>query len=625
MPDPGEPPGLGKDGPDVHTLSFHGQSVIALVVGMFFLFTRPRVPVQATALVALLALSLLFSVWPYQGPDGPVRPSDFFAMFGNESLIAICSLLIIGRGLVATGALEPVARQLARLWGANSHLAMLAVLVSCILLSGFVNDTPIVVLLIPVLTGLAVRTGGSASPLLMPMNFAVLIGGMATTIGTSSNLLVAGIAADLDAAHFRVFDFAPIVLTAAVIALPYLWLVVPRLLPVREQPLGSGSPRVFDAVLYVTPGSPSNGSSLGDLRRRTGNRLNVERIQRADGVLLARLPEVKLQAGDRLFVRASPADLKEFETVLGLTLYNTDDINHPVSGEHPLRAPDQKLGEVVLTADSPLVGETLRDARFAEKFDLVIVAFYRAGHRQSDDAKEVADRILSVGDVLLVQGAADKLAALRGQTGMLVIDGSVWLPRTRRAPIAMAILGAVIASVALHWLPMYLAALAGVVVLLLTRCIQIDSLGVALKSEVVLIVAASLALGKALVDTGGADFLAQQLLRVVSSLPTPAIIGILMTFVALLTNVVSNAAAAAVATPIAVQIARQLGADPTPFVLAILFGCNLCYATPIGYQTNLLVMSAGQYEFRDFMRAGAPLVVLMIGVLTFLICRQYGL
>ncbi len=247
----------------------HALAVLALTVLAFFLFTRERLPIPVTSLIVIGTLALGLHLFPYQGPDGDLGPRHIFSGFGHEALVAICCLMVLGRALMVTGALEPVARVLARLWAFNRHVATLAILAVAMTLSAFVNDTPVVVVLMPVVIGLALRAGGSPSRLLMPMNFAVIVGGMATTIGTSTNLLIVSLARDFGAPHIDMFEFTGIVIGPALIALAYLWLVAPRLLADRAGPLSSGAPRRFDAALPTSSACSRATGSSSTTRRRT--------------------------------------------------------------------------------------------------------------------------------------------------------------------------------------------------------------------------------------------------------------------------------------------------------------------------------------------------------------------
>jgi di/tricarboxylate transporter len=236
-------------------------------------------------------------------------------------------------------------------------------------------------------------------------------------------------------------------------------------------------------------------------------------------------------------------------------------------------------------------------------------------YRPADEASlegEIPDRELRYGDVLLVQGSPQRTAALKREAGLLVLDGTLDLPRTRKAPIAVLVMAAVVASAAFGVLPISMASLIGVVALLLTGCLRFEGLGRGISAEVVLVVVSSLALGRALTATGGADILADGFMAVAGGLSPQAVLAAVMIFLGILTNFVSNNAAAAVGTPVALAIAQQIGAPLEPFVLAAIVGCNLSFATPMGYQTNLLIMQPGGYVFRDFVRVGGPLVILMI-------------
>ncbi len=220
--------------PDLFAIDWHAVAVLGIAGLTFWLFASERLPVQTSALLAVLALMLIFGIFPYKTGDRQLGSEVFLAGFGHSALITICCLMVLGRGLVTTGALEPFARLLARMWNFSPQGAFLLMLLFCLAVSGVMNDTPIVVLMMPVLLSVAARTATTASSTLLPMNYAVLIGGMATTIGTSTNLLVTGISADLGVPVFGLFDFTKIVAVAAAVALPYLWLVAPRLLPKTE-------------------------------------------------------------------------------------------------------------------------------------------------------------------------------------------------------------------------------------------------------------------------------------------------------------------------------------------------------------------------------------------------------
>lgn len=597
----------------IELIDWHAGAVLAITVGTFYLFAKERLPVQSTALVALLALMLVFGLFPYDRLGRPLGPAEFLAGFGNPALVTICFLMVLGRGLIATGALEPFVRWLSRIWAYAPSLALLLLLVFCMLASGVVNDTPIVVLLIPVLAAVAARTGTSPAQTLLPMNYAVLIGGMATTIGTSTNLLVVGIAEQHGLPEFGLFEFAPMVAIAAAIALPYLWLVAPRLLPKSAGGTQAGSPMAFDAALVLKADGFAAGRELREVLAKAKD-ISVRGIVH-ERTRVSRLPTVRLAAGDRLLVRDVPEKLREYAAVLGAWLHSREQ-------REPADLPGQNLAQALIASDSDLGDSTLEASQFAARHGLTVIGINRPGHAAEIDP---ADVLLRPGDAVLLRGPKEGVDQLRNSPGVLMLDATVELPHTRRAPVALAIMAGVIALAAGKLLPMVLASALGVAAMMLTGCLRWQEATDALSSKVVMVVVASLALGEALMATGQIEAAGRGLAALGGYVPPAAMLTALMLLMAIVTNFVSNNAAAIIGTPVAIAMAATLGIDPRPFVLAVLFGCNICYATPMGYQTNLLVMSAAGYAFRDFVRAGLPLAVLMWVTLTWLLAREYGL
>ncbi|MCW8976698.1 MAG: SLC13 family permease [Sedimenticola sp.] len=598
----------------------HGLAVLLLVVVALALFTRERVPLETSSLVVLVLLTVGFEIFPYVSDGVQLHAIDFFRGFGHEALIAVCALMIAGQGLVRTGALEPVGRQLARLWSVSPMLSLLLTLLIGAFLSAFVNNVPIVVLLLPILVSVSLRNNRPASEILMPMGFATLVGGMSTTIGTSTNLLVVSVAADMGLPRFSMFHFFVPAAIAGGLAILYLWLVAPRMLPKREALMEDISPRVFNAQLNVEEESFAAGKTLAEANEAAGRTLKITQIHRGEGIVLTPFPDVILKPGDRLSVKDTPDNLKEIETVLGAKLYTGDTL---VDEDHPLEDEEQQLAEIVVTQGSPLENTTLSRLRFADYYQLVTLALHRAGVEKRTLREEVGDVRLNVGDVLLVQGRSEQIADLKRSGELLVLDATSDLPTTKRAPLALLIMAAIVGVAAFGLLPIAISATCGVLLMIVTRCLSWRDAAQALNTQVVLIVVASLAMGMALSKTGGAEYLAQLFVGVSSgSSPTVMLSG-LMLVMAILTNIVSNNAAAVIGTPIAIDIAQQLGLPAEPFVLAVLFGANMSYATPMAYKTNLLVMNAGGYQFNDFVRVGIPLTLIVWLALSWLLPMMY--
>ena len=339
--------------------------------------------------------------------------------------------------------------------------------------------------------------------------------------------------------------------------------------------------------------------------------MRVDKIQRSESLFLAKLPSVTLLPGDRLFVKDSPENLKHFEGLLGATLYNISDSEHPIDEDTPLQAEGQQLAEVVVTRGSQLHLRSLAAARFSASYGLLPLAIHRARAPSSQVTGDLNAIRLRAGDVLLVQGTRDAIDTLKSSGNMLVLDGTTDLPHTHRANRSLAVMAFVVLAAALGIMPISVSALIGVGLMIALDCLTWRDAANALSTPIIMIIVTSLALGKALMGTGMADYLAMGFVSVVSDLPIPIILSAFILIMTLLTNVVSNNAAAVIGTPIAISIAGQLGANPVPFVLAVLFGANMSFATPFGYQTNLLILSAGGYKFSDFLRVGIPLTIIM--------------
>jgi di/tricarboxylate transporter len=302
------------------TLDAHGVAVILLTVMALFLFTRDRISLESSSLTILILLIFGFTLFPYErNGEAVVSPADFFAAFGNEALIAICALMMVGKALETTGALQPLVNVVSRAWSSPPVFALLTTLVIASLLSAFMFNTAIVVLLMPILVGASLRVKFPVSRVLMPMGLATMIGGMSTAIGSSTNLLVAGLSSELGQHEFTMFEWSLPVLLVGGAGIAFLWLIAPRLLPDRATPLADITPRVFSGQLNITEGGFADGATLSEALARTEGNMRIDRIRRGESLFLTKLPSVVLQPGDRLFVKDTPENLKHYEGVLGAT------------------------------------------------------------------------------------------------------------------------------------------------------------------------------------------------------------------------------------------------------------------------------------------------------------------
>ncbi len=583
--------------------NLHALAVMALIVLALFFYSRKSIALETTSLGIISILALGFALFPLEVHGQIISPMEFFAGFSNPAMAAVVALMIAGSAVVRTGALEPAGRLLSRLWARAPALTLLAVLIFTGAVSAFMNDTPVVILMLALLRGIASRTGGSASKTLMPMGFAALLGGMTTTIGTSTNLVVVSVAQSLGLPPMGIFYFTFPALIVAGIGLFYLWLIAPRIIPERNAPCVDCSPRMFTAQLHLDEESKAVGKTLREIRKTVSD-LSIRHILRPPDLSIVPLPDLSLKAGDVLVVHNTREKLKEYEAALGAELYSGE---NRVSDENPLEEADQQLAEVVITPNSYL--QQLKSSHFSRLFDLEQLGIYRQGAPVEE--KNLDTLRLRAGDILLVQGKSETIGKLRSNGQLLMLDATTDLPRSRKASAALLLMILIVLPAALGYLPIAVTAPVGVVAMILSGCLDWLEAGRAVKTEVVLLIAAGLAMSKALVDTGAANFLAAAFLTAVRGLPPSAILAIILFFVAAITNVASHTAAALIGAPIAVQIAHRLGLSPEPFLLAVLFGSNLGFVTPMAYQTNVLTMNVGGYVFTDFVRVGLPLTLLL--------------
>ncbi len=589
--------------------SAHASASILLACVMFYGFASGRAKVEIISLltIGVIALGLYFFPLPGAHPSDGLKLA--FEGFGHHALITICALMVMGRGLVETGALDPAARALTRVWRFNKSFGLLVTLGLAMMLSMLINDTPVLVLLLPIMVQLAAEGGMPTSKTLIPINAALLIGGMATTIGTSTNLLVMSIASDLGMAHMNVFQFTPIVLGAALIAMPYIWLVMPRLLPDNSREAGH-TPRQFFATLRIGPDSVMVGKTAEEAKALLPN-----------GIQFTGNFNSPAQANTHIGVSGSHAALEEAMRLISAFAAPRWLIER-IKAESGKSGDDVRYVEMAVAIDSRLIGQTLQTAGLQH---VAAIGVDHARRWYFGSRVQSVDAPLTEGDVLLVMGTDTNLRTFAQEAGLLMLEGGKVLPRSAKAMLALTIMGGSVAIASVGLLPIAISALGGAVLMFVTGCVQFDRVGRALSAKVIVLVAASIAIGKLILVSGAADWLGQLLASVLQYLPPGGVLAAIMVFVTILTNFASNATAAAVGTPIAFSLATKLGIPVEPMVLAVLFGCNLCYATPVAYQTNMLIMAEGEYQFKDYIRTGVPLVLLMIVTLSVLLVWNYGL
>lgn len=598
----------------LHMPSYHAIAALVVTIWMFIAFARGRMSIEIISLLTIAVIAVGLYFFPLEG----TKPIDglqlAFGGFGHYALITICALMIMGRGLVVTGALEPAARILERIFKMNLQLGLLVSLFIAFVLSMGVNNTPVLVLLMPIFVALAAKGAMPASKTLMPLNAASLLGGMSTTIGTSTNILVVSIAMDLGMNEIGVFHFTPIVLTASLVALPYLWLVMPRLLP-DNSVTDAAERRRFHTRLRIAGDSELVGEDLASVLSTLPKDISV--IDQPSG---------PLQPQQRLLISGTHEALEDATRVLRGELAPSWVLDR-IRRESSVRKQDILVVEMTVTADSRLVTRTLPTSGIADLHGVAVLGIHRPERviGEKDQYSEGGDLRIAEGDVLLVMGLPDDLQAFARSDSLLMLEGARELPRRSKALLSAVIMGVSVFTAAVGIFPIAISALAGAILMFVTGCVKFDRVGRALSAKVIVLVAASIAIGRIIDESGAAFWLGETLGLGLQYLSPAMVLAAIMLFVTVLTNFASNATAATVGTPIAFSIANQLGMPAEPLVLAVLFGCNLCYATPIAYQTNMLIMAEGSYEFKDYIRTGVPLVLIMVASLSFMLVVTYGM
>ncbi len=596
---------------DLHMLFSMGMIVLAI-----WLYASEKISMELTSLLLIVCLLLFFHFFPYynQTTQTLINTEKLLLGFANPALLGVLSLLVLGQAIVQTGALNLLVQFFGYLGSKSPLLAVVIALLLVLVVSGFLNNTPVVVIFIPIMAALAKEFKLSTSRVMMPLSFASILGGMTTLIGSSTNLLVSGILIELGYESLGFFDFSVPGMVLAGVGLVYILLVMPFLLKDRDTMVhdfaGDEADSHFAVQIEVHYNSDLVGKRLIDGKFEGEEEVDIRMLQRGEHAFLAPFDNaLTIYPGDIIILSAKKQDIKEFF------------VRHPQSLEKHYASFDAQLdddgditkdmcfAEIVVAPNARVIGKTLAGSRFHEAFDCVVMGLQRGAKMMRS---KVSDMKLAAGDVLLVMGARDKVLELGDNNEFLLMEWSTEELRTgRKAKIALAIFAGVVGSAALGVMPITVAALAGVALVLFTNCLNLRQAGRSIDMNIILLIGASLALGTALQGTGGADFIAKGLITLMHGAPVIVILMAFFLVMICLTNVLSNNASAVLFTPIALSTALQLGVDPKLFIFAVIFACNCSFVTPIGYQTNLMVMGPGHYKFADFMRAGIPLAIIL--------------
>ncbi|MAZ75823.1 MAG: SLC13 family permease [Micavibrio sp.] len=618
--------------------------VLAVTAAAIFFFAREKYPLEVTCVGILMALLLFGQVFPVPDANGRNMLDAYHLLsgFSNPALLSVLALLVMGQAIIRTDSLRPIIQLFVKSGFMPPQLSIFFILLFVLSFSAFLNNTPLVILAIPIMQALAISAGVSDSKIMMPLSYAAILGGMMTLVGSSTNLLVSSTMVELGYDPLGFFDFfVPGVILASV-GLVYVVFILPFFMPDRRSLTQElrGDEKEFVAEIDVTDDSLLVGMECVEGRFTLLPDLDIRLIQRQGHLILPPFEGYKIEKGDIIIAAATRDALADILSKYpGFLLSDAevraiDDAEKTVAldvdGEEKRADLDKTveetriLAELMIPPASRFVDMTIDQVDFLRQFGTIVLGIQRR-------ARVVRRRLgrirLEPGDVLLVAGPQGTVNEMRGQNSdVIVLSGSKKeLPIPKKAPIAGFIFLVTVLLASTGILSIAVASFSGAVLLIATGCLNIRQATRAIDRKIILLVGSMLALGVALQATGGAEFIAGVLLKVPFADQPLFLAALLFILVAFCTNILSNNACAILFTPIAMSMAINIGVDPIIFAITVVFAANCSFASPIGYKTNLLVMGPGHYRFRDFMRAGVPLVLIIWVAYIALAKFYYGL
>ena len=575
-------------------MGFETALVLGLLLLVFATFITEKL---APDVVALGAVGVLIV-------SGILETEQFLSVFSNSAPAAIAGMFVISAGLERTGCLDVVSRFLKYLAGRSYLELMLAITLIAMISSAFMNNTPVVIVLTPLIISLAHSINVAPTKLLIPLSYAAIMGGTTTLIGTSTNILVSGVAADEGLRPIGMFEMTLPAAMMAGVGLIYLLTLSRFMLPDRQSfsaILENQPKRQFIAEVLIARDSNYIGQTLEETGI-TNEKTNVIDVIRGHWSLRSSLKEVKLRAGDRLVIETDTGEM--------LSLKESGEVEFHGTGDdlEPVRASETVLMEGSVSPTSSFIGRSIESLKLRRNYGVYILAV----HRNEQDIRRDFEKLnLRFGDTLLVEGSADGIARLM-EAGDLV---SLTAPREKavrrsKAPIVLATLAAVMGLAAMNVMPIAGLAILGALVVVLSGSLDVDDAYKSIDWHILFLIFGMLGISMAMAQTGAAALIVENVVSWVKDLPPTYVLGSIFLITWVLTEMVSNNATAVLIAPIAIAVADQLGLDTRPFIMAVMFGASASFTTPIGYQTNTFVYGAGGYKFLDFVQFGLPLNII---------------
>ncbi len=590
--------------------------VFILLLVVLASFVWEKIPPDLTAMALFVALITL----------GLLAPAQAFTVFGNTAPLTVAARFVLSAALVKCGVVDRISGMIESSANWPYAIVMVVLVLFVAGISAFINNTPVVVVFLPVVLNLARKMKIAPSKLLIPLSYAAVLGGTCTLIGTSTNLVVNGIITAKGEPAFGMFELSWVGIPATLIGMVYMALLGNRLLPVREMLtsiLSDEERREYIIEAFVQPDSPALGKTLAEAGLSSARGIRVLEIVRDGIALYLESRHVRLKSGDRLILGCRLKGIAHTRRLEGINLVAEHNLDLEQIAAH-----EGSLVEAVITPHSSLVGHSVREVNFRQRFRMVVIAL----HRKGKNVREQIDTLpLQGGDVVLMMGTDQAIDAL-GRNDDLMLFDRARVPTeapTRKIAIVVGVITAVIITASLELVPIEVGALAGCVIVCLTGCLKTNEAYASIEWNILFLIYGMLAMGMAMEHSGAADWLASNVVEGVHAFVSPAcqslaMLACIYLVTTILTEILSNNAIAALMAPIALSMAQELGIDPRPFIVAVAFAASAAFATPIGYQTNTYVYGVGGYRFGDFVKFGIPLNIVCFIVAMIVIPRVWA-